>query len=122
MVDAAGRQEWQPAEQLECGKEGPALLILNQPIIEFDIFKRLWQHCKRDNVSSKGSTDCHCHDIAQFKICADGGANRLYDTLAKFGVEGEHDKYVRYALCWQATICSDDVSIVCSSPTKYAAT
>ncbi|KAF2196676.1 thiamine pyrophosphokinase [Delitschia confertaspora ATCC 74209] len=40
----------------------PDLLILNQPIASFDVFTRLWRHTR-------------------YRICADGGANRLYDMF-----------------------------------------
>ena len=39
------------------------LVILNQPISSFAIFKRIWGH-------------------ARYRICADGGANRLYDMFS----------------------------------------
>lgn len=42
-----------------------ALIILNQPVTRPDILRRLWQS-------------------AQIKICADGGGNRLHDTLRTF--------------------------------------
>ncbi|KAF1912809.1 thiamine pyrophosphokinase [Ampelomyces quisqualis] len=38
------------------------LLILNQPIAHFDAFARLWRH-------------------SGYRICADGGANRLFDMF-----------------------------------------
>ncbi|KAF2837190.1 thiamine pyrophosphokinase-like protein 1 [Patellaria atrata CBS 101060] len=38
------------------------IIILNQPIKRFDILKRIWNH-------------------ARFRLCVDGGANRLYDLL-----------------------------------------
>ncbi|KAK8160155.1 thiamine pyrophosphokinase [Phyllosticta citribraziliensis] len=44
----------------------PALLILNQPVSSVDVLERLWAH-------------------TAYRICADGGANRLYDTF------GDHD-------------------------------
>jgi thiamine pyrophosphokinase len=40
----------------------PDLLILNQPIAHFDAFARLWRH-------------------TNYRICADGGANRLFDMF-----------------------------------------
>ncbi|KAF2846646.1 thiamine pyrophosphokinase [Plenodomus tracheiphilus IPT5] len=40
----------------------PYLLILNQPIAHFDAFSRLWKH-------------------SSFRVCADGGANRLHDMF-----------------------------------------
>ncbi|KAF2193222.1 thiamine pyrophosphokinase-like protein 1 [Zopfia rhizophila CBS 207.26] len=47
---------------LPVGSLSPHLLILNQPITSFEVFSRLWKH-------------------TQYRICADGGANRLYDML-----------------------------------------
>lgn len=43
-------------------KEDGSLVILNQPITSFAILRHVWE-----------STSYH--------ICADGGANRLYDAL-----------------------------------------
>jgi hypothetical protein len=40
----------------------PDLLILNQPIAHFDVFARLWKH-------------------TSYRVCADGGANRLFDMF-----------------------------------------
>lgn len=45
------------------GSIAPNLLILNQPISDFAVFARLWKNSK-------------------YRICADGGANRLYDMFA----------------------------------------
>ncbi|KAK9456506.1 thiamine pyrophosphokinase [Dipodascopsis uninucleata] len=44
------------------GKEPYALVILNQPIGELEVFKRVWRN-------------------ASIRVCADGGANRLYESL-----------------------------------------
>ncbi|KAL1386436.1 thiamine pyrophosphokinase [Phyllosticta capitalensis] len=40
----------------------PALLILNQPVSSTDLLERLWAH-------------------SDYRICADGGANRLFDAF-----------------------------------------
>lgn len=53
----------------------PDLLILNQPITDFATFSRLWKH-----------TD--------YRICADGGANRLYDMF-NGSLEDQRHHYVR---------------------------
>lgn len=53
----------------------PYLLILNQPIAHFDAFARLWKH-------------------TSYRICADGGANRLFDMF-EGDLLAEKDKYVR---------------------------
>ncbi|OCL03216.1 thiamin pyrophosphokinase-like protein 1 [Glonium stellatum] len=62
-----------PAEFLDestlpAGSFAPDLLILNQPIANYEVFERLWRHTR-------------------FRICADGGANRLYDM---FNVDRKH--------------------------------
>lgn len=41
----------------------PDLLILNQPISDFAVFARLWSR-------------------SNFRLCADGGANRLFDMFS----------------------------------------
>jgi thiamine pyrophosphokinase len=51
------------------------LIILNQPLVSFEIFKKIWSH-----------TTC--------RICADGGANRLYDTFQGSSLDMKQN-YVR---------------------------
>ena len=53
----------------------PDLLILNQPITDFATFSRLWNH-------------------TNYRICADGGANRLHDMF-KGDLEEQKACYVR---------------------------
>jgi thiamine pyrophosphokinase len=53
----------------------PDLLILNQPITDFATFSRLWKH-------------------SQYRICADGGANRLHDMFVG-ELEGQRENFVR---------------------------
>lgn len=55
----------------------PDLLILNQPIAHFAAFSRLWKHTK-------------------YRICADGGANRLLDMFQGDLAE-QREEYVRKA-------------------------
>lgn len=67
--------QWNSAELLSGIKptttSHQSLIILNQPITRRDILERVW----------RGS---------DYRICADGGANRLYDLLG----EGDREKYV----------------------------
>lgn len=58
----------------EASAHPPDLLILNQPIAHFDVFARLWKH-------------------TGYRICADGGANRLFDMF-KGGREEQRGRYV----------------------------
>ena len=51
----------------------PDLVILNQPIADFHVFSRLWKHTK-------------------YRICADGGANRLYDMFVGELESGKYDE------------------------------
>ena len=53
----------------------PDLLILNQPITDFATFSRLWRH-------------------TSYRICADGGANRLHDMFVG-DLEGQRENFVR---------------------------
>ena len=69
--------------RLSDGAGAPDLLILNQPIASFDVFSRLWEH-------------------AGYRICADGGANRLYD-LFEGKLEGLRGDYVRCGISLAAT-------------------
>lgn len=69
----------------------PNLLILNQPIAHFDAFSRLWDH-------------------SSYRICADGGANRLFDMFHG-DLAGYKERYVKYShdcnsLCASLTCCS----------------
>jgi thiamine pyrophosphokinase len=65
---ASTTNEFSPAKFLaedtvaEDAANSPDLLILNQPIAHFDAFARLWKH-------------------ASYRVCADGGANRLFDMF-----------------------------------------
>jgi thiamine pyrophosphokinase len=59
--------------------EGPDLLILNQPISDFGAFSRLWTH-------------------ARYRICADGGANRLHDMFSG-SHQGQRKEYVSKHVC-----------------------
>lgn len=52
------------------------LLILNQPISHFDVFARLWMH-------------------TSYRICADGGANRLHDMF-EGDLLSQRDHYVSF--------------------------
>lgn len=45
-----------------CDRKQHGLVLLNQPITDMELFKRAWTFCER-------------------RICADGGANRLFDAL-----------------------------------------
>jgi thiamine pyrophosphokinase len=56
----------------------PDLLILNQPIAHFDVFARLWSH-------------------TGYRVCADGGANRLFDMFVG-NLVVQRERYVRRAV------------------------
>ncbi|RMZ71947.1 thiamine pyrophosphokinase [Pyrenophora seminiperda CCB06] len=56
----------------EATSNSPDLLILNQPIVDFDVFSRLWKH-------------------SGYRVCADGGANRLFDMLKSDSTEQRED-------------------------------
>lgn len=56
-----------------------ALIILNSPIEDFEYFKRLYSH-------------------ASYTLCADGGANRLYDLLTTTYSDYAWDTALRKAL------------------------
>ena len=64
-----------PLEPSSFGRSKPCLLILNQPILDLDLLDKLWQN-------------------SAFRLCADGGANRLYDALSGELVEKYRDDYV----------------------------
>ncbi|KAF2435197.1 thiamine pyrophosphokinase-like protein 1 [Tothia fuscella] len=71
--------EFEPGKYLSSDVPSPnvelaGLIILNQPISTFSTFKRIWNHTNH-------------------RICADGGANRLYDIFSD--LEEEHrDQYL----------------------------
>lgn len=72
----------------------PDLLILNQPIASFNVLSRLWRHAK-------------------YRICADGGANRLYDMFDG-NLETQRGDYVSERKAYpihdqRVTDCSDQL-------------
>lgn len=56
--------EFRPADFLASAHSNPGayLIILNAPIKDFEVFRRVWAH-------------------SMYRICADGGANRLHDLF-----------------------------------------
>lgn len=80
-------------EHPEASSNPPDLLILNQPIAHFSAFSHLWKH-------------------AGYRVCADGGANRLFDMF-EGDVAGQREQYVsRRGDSKQCTLAD-----MCSSPT-----
>ncbi|KAF2127830.1 thiamine pyrophosphokinase [Dothidotthia symphoricarpi CBS 119687] len=67
----------------------PDLLILNQPIAHFSAFARLWSH-------------------TEYRICADGGANRLYDMF-KSDLEIQRSRYLPNLIHGDLDSLRDDV-------------
>ncbi|PSN70604.1 thiamine pyrophosphokinase-like protein 1 [Corynespora cassiicola Philippines] len=83
MATVAGTRDFNPAlfltgEDSLDANHPPDLLILNQPITSFAAFARLWKH-------------------TQYRICADGGANRLYDMF-NGGLETQRAHYLPNAI------------------------
>jgi thiamine pyrophosphokinase len=75
-----------PARYLSESKEGEeqdanttALIVLNSPIDDYDYFIRLYRH-------------------ASFRLCADGGANRLSDLLRSYHKDLQWKEALRKAL------------------------
>ena len=66
----------------------PDLLILNQPITDFATFSRLWKH-------------------SSYRVCADGGANRLHDMF-KDDLDEHRKEYVRRQSLILRTIAKAD--------------
>jgi thiamine pyrophosphokinase len=56
--------EFRPADFLATAHSNPGayLIILHVPIQKFEVFRRVWAH-------------------STYRICADGGANRLHDLF-----------------------------------------
>jgi thiamine pyrophosphokinase len=79
-MSASTIDEFSPAKFLTEGNDSkdfetpPDLLILNQPIAHFDAFARLWKH-------------------TGYRICADGGANRLFDMF-QGDIATQREEYV----------------------------
>ena len=74
--------ELRPAQYLESTlKSSPevALIILNSPFDDLEYFKRLYDH-------------------ASYRICADGGANRLHDMLRKHYPSSDWKVALQHAL------------------------
>jgi thiamine pyrophosphokinase len=73
----------------------PDLLILNQPIAHFDAFARLWAH-------------------TSFRVCADGGANRLFDMFTG-PLEHQRENYLPDLIHGDLDSLRDDVRAYYSS-------
>lgn len=74
--------ELRPAQYLEptqTSSSEVALIILNSPFDDLEYFKRLYDH-------------------ASYCICADGGANRLYDMLCKHYPSSDGTRSLQHAL------------------------
>lgn len=56
--------EFRPADFLSSSRSnaGAYLIILNTPLRNFEVFRRVWAN-------------------SRYRICADGGANRLHDLF-----------------------------------------
>ncbi|KAI9776484.1 MAG: hypothetical protein M1835_005508 [Candelina submexicana] len=75
--------EWRPTECLSqkiFATHRHALLILNSPITDLATFESLW-----------------CH--ANYTICADGGANRLYDSFGPVHEDSPHQDFLPDTIC-----------------------
>jgi thiamine pyrophosphokinase len=66
------------------GQSKPALIILNQPIADTTILDRLWSH-------------------TSYRLCADGGANQLYDLFVQ-NDSSQLDQYVRRLAAFSSAI------------------
>ncbi|KAF1976483.1 thiamine pyrophosphokinase-like protein 1 [Bimuria novae-zelandiae CBS 107.79] len=67
----------------------PDLLILNQPISDFAVFARLWS-------------------VSRYRLCADGGANRLYDMFSG-ELEARRTDYIPDSIHGDLDSLRDDV-------------
>jgi thiamine pyrophosphokinase len=92
-MGASTTDELFPASFLIEGKDStdfetsPDLLILNQPIAHFDAFARIWKH-------------------TGYRICADGGANRLFDMF-QGNLAMQRESYVGANRCSCQKILAD---------------
>lgn len=84
----AGVKEWRPASYISYqhrqnslpdeSAHPYALVILNQPISNADIFSEAYQ-CGECPLFLCSGECAHFLQSAQYVVCADGGANRLYE-------------------------------------------
>ncbi|XXG95254.1 Oxidoreductase [Hypoxylon texense] len=71
LEDENASTEWHPIRQfLHYPGYNFALIVLNQPIIDEDLFRDLW-------------------GIADIRVAADGGANRIYDLTQRYLSTGQ---------------------------------
>lgn len=94
--------EYSPSAFLSADKDtsNPStvdLIILNQPLQDFETFKRIWSHTR-------------------YRICADGGANRLYDLFS-----GSIEKHrTEFVSCVLITIRHSGFLLIVSIPSTLS--
>lgn len=87
----------QDQHQEQDWRRKPALLILNQPVASIDLLQRLWAH-------------------TGYRLCADGGANRLYDTFdALDDADARRQEFVRRQTVIRAAVVFDQRQAFSSS-------
>ncbi|KAH7128787.1 thiamine pyrophosphokinase-like protein 1 [Dendryphion nanum] len=94
-MNPSGAKEFSPglflaSGELPIGANAPDLLILNQPIASFALFSRLWKH-------------------SRYRICADGGANRLFDMFTGAASESRRADYLPGSIHGDLDSLRDDV-------------
>ncbi|KAI9720002.1 MAG: hypothetical protein M1812_003127 [Candelaria pacifica] len=86
--------EWKPTECLSQTNNSPTrhfgLLILNQPITDVFTFEQLWKR-------------------SLYRVCADGGANRLYDLLGPIHENSRHLDFIPDVICGDLDSLRPDV-------------
>lgn len=109
---------WEDPLSPEAGTVATALIILNEAIPSVAFLKKLWSSCTLV-TSNPGSEHSDLPPVAaQLRLCADGGANRLYDLLP----ESERHKSVlhrRYGTRSSRSLLGRDPLIVTDTNSRF---
>lgn len=74
---------WSDPLALQPDSQSTALIILNEPISSLPLLEQLWERGKPDEIPVCSAFGLTRSRAASLRICADGGANRLFEACEK---------------------------------------